>query len=1171
MIPLFIKRAIMSAVVALAVPLAVTAQQTVFYDTFGSSTTNGVSTPGGTPTASSTSYDIGSAKTATGSHIQPGDFQLITTHSTSGSSEAQAVFTKFPVVLQATNDFIELEYTFIDTTDMLSGDSGNGVGLYCGLYNSGGVAPFSGAVLENGGFNSAVSTYALGGVQNWLGYYAQMQNSGTGFSDWSVGSRPGQTTLNDNDQQVLYNFPTGGSSHNSAQPAALPFPNLTPGATYTAQLRITYVGGGLMVSNAMYVGSAVGGSIVYTNIGLFTGANLLTTNFDSLAVGYRESIPNTDPSLATNDITSITVIAGLANQAGPYFTMTSSGNGCGGATLGLNGSVTTNLYVLFTNGVSTGQAILGTGGPLNFGQQTSSGNYMVIASNLDSGTEGPMYGNQAIYVGTPFFSSEPVSLTCVTNIPATFSVVGVGPSLTFQWYLNGNPLTNGGNISGALTTNLTINPTLAGNVGSYYCVAQDPCGDIFTSAPNASLTLIPPHPLVWQGGSDGNWDFTEANFLNSGVPASFSNGDDVTFDNTGNGGVDVTDLVTSTIITVNASQGYTFNGPGKITGFSQMQIGGSGGVTIGNLNDYTGGTIVSNGSSLTLGTGSGNSGTVAGIVTLAPSATLNYNYANNSSAGSDQIFNGFAGSGTVNVNEANNATIVSPLNQISSNFNGTINIEGNTSLHANGGNLGDPFGYGSTINVPDGAQIWLDNSSLAYNMTLNIAGIGWPGANPETGALRIYSCTFIGPINLLANARIGGSINGATIQSVISGPYQLEIYGNTNSFVLVMGPTNGSPQNYASTLITSGAISCASTNAVSTGLLTEDAGGDFQLSGHNITVANLTSINSGNVQWLAGPTVRNNNTTNAGVLTIGGDNNSEQYDGTFLDGAAASLGLTKIGSGTLRLTAVNTNSGPITVVGGSIALTSGGPANTTGAFTKASLISVNSGASFNVSGRSDDTLSLNANQRLAGNGTVTGNVVVNSGGILNPGLPTGTLNVSGSVTMNSGSTYMASVNRNNTPNCGKLSASGAITYAGTLLVTNVGNGLQANDSFQLFPGGNTSFSSIILETNDVANNLKYTWNNNVASGGQVSVASVTYLINPNPTNIVSRLSGTNHLVLSWPADHTGWTLQAQTNSVSKGLSTNWVTVSGSTTVNTVTNIVNPTNGTVFYRLLFTAP
>ncbi len=74
-------------------------------------------------------------------------------------------------------------------------------------------------------------------------------------------------------------------------------------------------------------------------------------------------------------------------------------------------------------------------------------------------------------------------------------------------------------------------------------------------------------------------------------------------------------------------------------------------------------------------------------------------------------------------------------------------------------------------------------------------------------------------------------------------------------------------------------------------------------------------------------------------------------------------------------------------------------------------------------------------------------------------------------------------------------------------------------------------------------------------------------VNPTPTNIVTSVSG-NQLTLSWPADHTGWTLQAQTNSRSVGLSTNWFVVSGSTTTNQMTFPINPANPTVFYRLKY---
>ena len=74
-------------------------------------------------------------------------------------------------------------------------------------------------------------------------------------------------------------------------------------------------------------------------------------------------------------------------------------------------------------------------------------------------------------------------------------------------------------------------------------------------------------------------------------------------------------------------------------------------------------------------------------------------------------------------------------------------------------------------------------------------------------------------------------------------------------------------------------------------------------------------------------------------------------------------------------------------------------------------------------------------------------------------------------------------------------------------------------------------------------------------------------VNQNPTNIVASVSG-NQLTLAWPADHTGWQLQVQTNSLSIGLGTNWVQVSGSTSVNQVVVPMNPTNGSVFYRLVY---
>jgi hypothetical protein len=56
----------------------------------------------------------------------------------------------------------------------------------------------------------------------------------------------------------------------------------------------------------------------------------------------------------------------------------------------------------------------------------------------------------------------------------------------------------------------------------------------------------------------------------------------------------------------------------------------------------------------------------------------------------------------------------------------------------------------------------------------------------------------------------------------------------------------------------------------------------------------------------------------------------------------------------------------------------------------------------------------------------------------------------------------------------------------------------------------------------------------------------------------------NTLTLSWPADHTGRTLQTQTNN----LGTKWVDVAGSTMTNQATVSINPSNGCGFFRLIY---
>ena len=89
---------------------------------------------------------------------------------------------------------------------------------------------------------------------------------------------------------------------------------------------------------------------------------------------------------------------------------------------------------------------------------------------------------------------------------------------------------------------------------------------------------------------------------------------------------------------------------------------------------------------------------------------------------------------------------------------------------------------------------------------------------------------------------------------------------------------------------------------------------------------------------------------------------------------------------------------------------------------------------------------------------------------------------------------------------------------------------------------------------------------NLAGQSPNSAEASGFPIASTPPAIGYGRSG-SQLQLAWPADHTGWLLQAQTNTVSVGLSTNWVTVPGSSSVNSWSMPIDAGEGSVFLRLV----
>jgi hypothetical protein len=91
-----------------------------------------------------------------------------------------------------------------------------------------------------------------------------------------------------------------------------------------------------------------------------------------------------------------------------------------------------------------------------------------------------------------------------------------------------------------------------------------------------------------------------------------------------------------------------------------------------------------------------------------------------------------------------------------------------------------------------------------------------------------------------------------------------------------------------------------------------------------------------------------------------------------------------------------------------------------------------------------------------------------------------------------------------------------------------------------------------------------------ANGGDntVFLDNVQLALSPSltPIALAGRLTG-GLLQIGWPADHTGWSLQMQTDALNAGLGSNWLTLPGTNLTNQYFSVLNPAGGAVFYRLV----
>jgi len=204
-----------------------------------------------------------------------------------------------------------------------------------------------------------------------------------------------------------------------------------------------------------------------------------------------------------------------------------------------------------------------------------------------------------------------------------------------------------------------------------------------------------------------------------------------------------------------------------------------------------------------------------------------------------------------------------------------------------------------------------------------------------------------------------------------------------------------------------------------------------------------------------------------------------------------------------------------------------------------------------------------ANGTLGGGGLIRGPVTIQSAGTISPGAASGltrTLTVSNSLNL-SGSTFMALDPTGGTNDL--VRGLTAVTYGGTLVLTNLSGSYNSNNVFKLFSaisytGGFTNITPAIPAPG-------FAWNTNtLATDGTLRIVQTVSL---TPTNINFFITG-SQLTLSWPTNYIGWRLQVQANDLTNGLGANCVDVTGAAATNQINMTIDPSSGSIFYRMIF---
>ena len=935
---------------------------------------------------------------------------------------------------------------------------------------------------------------------------------------------------------------------NTASPASVTISNALVNYTFqgTGQINasagLTKVGAGTVTMN---LPGTYGGNTVVSNGTLNIGAN---QTFANLSGNGAVTVTTGSPTLTVNDSLNTTFSGNISGA-----TMVLGGGGQ--LTMTGSNSLSVNLFVS-SGTLMLNSGIINASSYCSIGHVGTDNGTLTLKGTANFTTTSDFnVGDVGASVGT-FIIQDTASLTA--------NAFFVGSANAASSTASGTVYQTGGTVTGLSTTtgNFSIggrvSVTSVGGMGTY-----NMSGGVLNGASPIRVGAVGAGTLNQSGGTvvasagvdiatiagaTGTYEFDGGTLRTLNVTSSSGANSTMNF----NGGV-LIPMGNSTTFVTNVAQVNVRNG-GVIVDTTNFNVT----ITpvlqhspIGGDNAIDGGLTKRGNGTLSL-TGLGSSYTGPTVVT---GGALSLSFGSVSSLN--------------NLTVSNAALNLAVTGGTTSFAAGSLTLAGNSALNLN-------------YDLLSGAPVTAINASgsltASGTTTINVLGYGWtvgqfplvaytgtPLANLSNFSLGVLPVGVAASLsNNVANNSIDlvvTSVNVATwIPLTATDPVGTSGFNAAGTWLSGVAPT--ASDSYFTRVFALRSPADANAYSFAGAALSIDAGGRFLMKGTGgqvITVNNLI-LNGGLVDYANSgdnfvETLAGNITLQAGVTSYLGALGSSGASETLF--VTAPIG----GSGNLQFGGSTVNSG--TDVGVVVMAATN---NYTGTTTVATGTLLVNGANGN------SAITVNTNATLGGSGSIGGTVNVQAGGKLAPGIAArgaltdtiGTL-TAGSAASVSGTVVMK-ISRTSSPTSDEFVAPAVTVNSGAVLtVSNIGStNFVAGDTFTLFSTPiSGAFNSVTLPALPGTNVF---WTNNLAVNGSIAVVAVV-TVNTNSTNITTVVSGST-LTLSWPADHLGWHLQVQTNSLSTGLGTNWVTIPGSDAVISTNLTIIPANGSVFYRMVY---